>query len=327
MQHLDLALEQADRAGRALPLAAGVRRLHALGLQVLEQRAAGLPVVEGVRLAVELHLEAHRRLRTVGHLDGRVGLRLGLGDLLGGRSNLGHVTERVAAERHELLLVATLAGELQLAQRGDDHLHEGRRAADEGVPGGVRRRERLQLLAGRQALHGLQPVHDLQPVGVLGGQSAQLVGEDHRALVAVGVEHHDPAGAVRERGAGDRHDRGDAAAAGEEQQVGVERGRGEDAAGRQHPHGRADLEVVADPVGGVAVDGALDRDGQRAAVVRARGQRVAAGREAVAVTRHRQGQELARLVLEGGLGALGHPEGDGARVGRLVDDLHDLQHI
>ena len=133
-------------------------------------------------------------------------------------------------------------------------LHERRRAAHERVVRRERRGERPQLLLGGQPLHRLQPVHDQQPVGVLGGQLGELGGEDHRLLVAVGVEEHDPAGAVRQRGAGDRHDRRDA------------RCRRRRAAGRRRATAGVKIplggstrrvsplaEVVADPVGGVAV--------------------------------------------------------------------------
>ena len=49
----------------------------------------------------------------------------------------------------------------------------------------------------RRALHRFQPVQHEQPVRRLRGQLAQLAAEDHRALVAVGVDQHDLAAALR----------------------------------------------------------------------------------------------------------------------------------
>ena len=57
VQHLHLALEQPDGAGGALALAAGVRRLDALRLEVLEQLGASAPSRRRSGLAVELDLE------------------------------------------------------------------------------------------------------------------------------------------------------------------------------------------------------------------------------------------------------------------------------
>src|SRR4051812_35490865 len=63
VEHLHTPLEEPHGARRALPLAAGVRRLHPLRLQVLEELRGRRPVVVGVGLAVELDLEPHLRLR------------------------------------------------------------------------------------------------------------------------------------------------------------------------------------------------------------------------------------------------------------------------
>ena len=155
-------------------------------------------------------------------------------------------------------------------QRGDGHLHERRRAADERV---VRRGGRPRTPASAPGVGSPCTLSSQCTTwsrsGCAAASSAELAGEDHRPLVAVGVEEHDPAGAP-------------ASAVRVIDMIGVmplppakssrsassEAGR-EDAAGRQHPHGVARVEVVADPVGGVAVGRALDRDGQGAAARRA----------------------------------------------------------
>ena len=175
------------------------------------------------------------------------------------------VAERVAAQRDELLLVPPLARELQLPQRRDGQLHERRRAADERVVGRERLGERPQLLLGGQPLHRLQPVHDDQPVRVLGGQR-RPARRRRSPSARRGWRRRARSGrALRQRGAGDRHDRRDPGAAGEQQQVGVERGRREDPATAAAPGSSTLAEVVADPVRGVAVGGALHGDGERPA--------------------------------------------------------------
>ena len=83
--------------------------------------------------------------------------------------------------------------------------------------------------------------------------------ETDRVLVAVGVDHDDVAVALGERRTEDGHDRGDARAGREQDEILIEVFGGEDAGRGQDVHVHAGLRVVAEPVRAVAVDRPLDR--------------------------------------------------------------------
>src|SRR3954451_3063573 len=156
---LDLALEDDAGAGAAVALAAGEGSVDALLLEELQQHLVALPVIEGELLAVELDLHGDRsgdRLLVV------VLVVVGVSQRLSGGLHLLDVAERVATQRHELLLVAPVAGEAELPERVADGLHVRRWTADEGRVAGEVRRERQQLLLRRESLHRLEPVHDDQ---------------------------------------------------------------------------------------------------------------------------------------------------------------------
>ena len=120
-----------------------------------------------------------------------------------------------------------LARELELLERADLSIFMKGAGPQTNASYARSARERARhLLRAGQPLDRLEPVHDLaNRSGYAAASRGELAGEDHRPLVAVGVEEHDPAPSRRERRARDRHDRRDAAAAREEQQVGVERRR------------------------------------------------------------------------------------------------------
>ena len=269
----------------------------------LEQLRAGLPVVEGVVLAVQLDLELDRPLRAAAAAASSAASSSSVSaavDLAPAADlDLREVAERVAAQRDELLLVPARPRELQLRSASTVAFMNGAGPQHERVVRRVRRRERLAAAPGSGS-----PWTDSSQCttssrsGCSAASSASASAKITELLVAVGVEQHDPPAALAQRRAGDRHDRRDARPAGEQQQVGVEVGRREDPARRQHPQRVARPEVVDDPVRGVAVDGPLDRDRRRAVLDRAAAQRVAARGDAGLVARHGDGEELAGLVGE-----------------------------
>ena len=217
------------------------RRLQALVEQHVEQHGAARPR-HGVGLSVEFDDGGGRRLVAV------------VGD--------GYRCERIGVQRPEHLDVNLLGGHLERLQRVLRRAHERSRPADEGLPAGVGRHQLGERRATRQALQRLQPVHHRQPVRVLRGQVAQRAAEDHRPLVAVGVEQHHPTAALRQRRLANGHHRGDAAARRDQQEVGVE-GLGHERARRcQHMDPHALVGVIAQPVRRVAVRGALHGHGQ-----------------------------------------------------------------
>lgn len=197
------------------------------------------------------------------------------------------------------------------------------RVADEGLMFGEGCGQRGQLLLRGQPLHRFEPMDDGQPIRVFGRQLAQCRPEDHRLLIAIGVDEHDLAAALRERGLADRHHRGDAAAAGQQQEVVVQLFGNENPGRCQHMHVHAGMGVVADPVGPVAVGGAFDRDGQPIVQMRRAGQRVTARHRSGAVGRNAQREVLAGGVREFIGRPVGNLEDQRPGVGGLFDDLGD----
>ena len=242
ISHLAAALQHRTCAAVAFP--AGERRVESLVQQHVQQLGVAGPA-DGVGFAVELDDHCGRRLVAVA-LDNDRG-------------------ERIGFQRLEHLDVDALRRRPDVLQRLLGRSHEWPRPADVRVVADVGRRKPGQRGRARQTLHRLQPVHDRQPVGVLGRQLAQRAAEDHRVLVAVGVDQHHLAAALGERGLADRHHRGDAAAGGQQQEVGVERLGDERARRSQHVHLHAGVRVVAQPIRRVPVDGPLDGHGHRVA--------------------------------------------------------------
>jgi hypothetical protein len=106
-----------------------------------------------------------------------------------------------------------------LDHRGLRGIHEGARPADKGLAciGHPGRGPGCELLLRRRALHGVQPVNDLQAIRILGRQLLQVLLEDDRALIAVGIEQHHIALMLLEHGAQDGEHRRDSAATGQQQ--------------------------------------------------------------------------------------------------------------
>jgi hypothetical protein len=224
------------------PALAGMRQLDARPHRGVEQGLAA-----ATAQAVDLSL--------VGDLD------LGLVDTFGWRQLGGRRGRRIllVGQRREALDVDLRRVHLDALQRCDAGLHEGAWAADEGLAAPERLRELCQLGHRRHALHRVEPVDHHQPRRVGAGERRELAPEDHRALVAVGVDQRDAALALREHRPQDREDRRDAAAAGEQQEVAVERARREDTGRGQHLEQQPGFGVVAQPVGAAAAIDPLDR--------------------------------------------------------------------
>ena len=176
--------------------------------------------------------------------------------------------------------------------------HEGPRPADERLPVGERGSQLSERGSRRQPLQRLQPVHHGQPVGILCREFPQRVGEDHRPLVAVGVDQHHLAAAFGQRRLANRQDRSDSAAGGQQQEVVVEGFGYERARRRQHVNPHAGMSVVAQPVRRVAVFVPFHGDGHRLVSERRAAQRIAAGDRAGSVAGNTQRQELAGGVAQ-----------------------------
>ena len=215
--------------------------------------------------------------------------------------------------------------ETGLQQRILDRRHVGARPADIGVVPGEHAAEHAQLCTSGQPLHRLQPVQHGEPAGVSPRELTKLGGEDHRALIAVGVTQGDPPGTGGQYRLQDRYHRGDPATPRPQQEVAVQIGRGELSGGGQHLDGVTGRSVVTQPIRPVPTRGALDGDLQGAIGVRRAGQRVAARHRAGPVAGDAHGQELARPVPEPVAETLGNLEHQGPRTGCLVDDLADRE--
>ncbi len=225
-----------------------------------------------------------------------------------------------AGQRHEAFDMHRLARQAGSLERGHRPVHERPRAANEGLGLGEAFGKGRQLLGQWSALDAVQPMDDLQPRRVMQRQLTQQIAEDHRVFIAIGIDQANPPAARRQRCAQDRQHRRDAAAAGEQQQVSVQRLRHEHAGRRQHLHAVAGAEPVAQPVGAAAVGDALDRHAQRLVVQRAAGQRIAA-RQPVVTVRYAQGEELAGAITEALRQRRGHVEDERAAVGGFVNHL------
>ena len=215
MGHLDLAAGEPAGAGAADALAARVRRVQALVDQDVEHAAARRP-----RQLAGLAVQATSSVAAM--------------PPVGSVPRTGCPPATGTAPRARAAL-ARPAG-----QRLPDDRQVGVGAADERLVAGVRPGQRRQRGHRRRPVQRVEPVHHEQPLRAA-AQLAQLGGEDDRALVAVGVDQHDPAAPGRQRRLEDGHDRGDPAAAGEQQEVGVERARGE----RARPGGSTSSTVPA----------------------------------------------------------------------------------
>ena len=160
-----------------------------------------------------------------------------------------------------------------------------------------------------------------------GGQLVQLVVEDHRVAVAVGVEHPDRPLRAGEEALGDRHDRRDAAAAAECRPRAArlsctQKTPAGFVVSRTSPSdtwSRSQFETM--PPGD-----ALDGHGQVAVGLRSARHRVAA-QVLVAVDVDAEGAELPGQVAKGVRELRGDVKHERARVGGLLDDALDAQRV
>ena len=162
-------------------------------------------------------------------------------------------------------------------------------------------------------------------LGVAGEQVEQLLVEDDRGLVAVGIEQPDAARAGAQRRLDQRHHRRDAAAAAEQQQRRVAVLQHEAAGRRQDVQRAAFLQRVVEPVRALAARHPLDRHLEMAAVGLGRARQRIAAVEGALVVRHPEGQELAGAVLEPVGEVFGHLQNEGTGVRGFLDDLGDAQ--
>ena len=165
---------------------------------------------------------------------------------------------------------------------------------------------------------------DLQTILVLAQQLRELVLEDDRLIVPVGVDQLDRTRCVRERGLQDRDAGRDPGSPAEEDDRRIPVLQDED------PVRRHDLERVpgrngvVHPVGGAPVDHALDRHLVGGIQSRRAGERVTAN-ETLPVHLDAKTQELPRLVGEA-LGELGgNVEHDRLAVVGFLDHVGDAE--
>jgi hypothetical protein len=186
-----------------------------------------------------------------------------------------------------------------LDHRGLCGIHERARPADKGLTGigHPGRGPGCELLLRRRALHGVQPVNDLQAIRILGRQLLQVLLEDDRALIAVGIEQHHIALMLLENGAQDGEHRCDSAATGQQQKVLRQIPGREQARGRHQLDGVTHLNPVANPVGASSLVDALDSHPQGIVEHRGTGHGVAA-RHIAALDRQSQSQKLAGTIAE-----------------------------
>ena len=179
----------------ALALAAGERRLDALLLEELQQHL----VAAASRRTCSPRRRARPRAATgparlaASSASSSWSSASAAASSPAAASHLREVAERVAAQRDELLLVpARRAGTRAPSARRPSPFTNGAGPYMNAVVRRVRRRERLQLGRVGSPWTDSSQCTTRQPVWVSRGELAQLVGEDHRALVAIGVEEHDP---------------------------------------------------------------------------------------------------------------------------------------
>ena len=139
---------------------------------------------------------------------------------------------------------------------------------------------------------------DRQARRVRFSECLELVLEDDGFFVAVGIQQRDAAASLGQHRAQDGKHRRDAAAAGQQQKVAIERARMEHAGRHHHLDGVASADVVANPVGAAPAGDALDRDARRV-VHTGRARHGVAARHMAPVDAKAQRQELARLVGKG----------------------------
>lgn len=204
--------------------------------------------------------------------------------------------ERVALERHVALDVYPRVGCTASTQGGLDEIHERCRPADERLIVVV---QATQFVDGRGVGHttfGFQPVADPQPVGMTAREVGENPGEDHGLAVTIGVEQFDRALLVRQSIFRYRHDGCDTATGREQAKCAVPLRRGEHAGRRERVQRGPCCDVVAQPIGTVAILGALDGDRREVIHAGRRAQRVAARHRARAFARYPQRDELTRQV-------------------------------
>ena len=289
-----------------MALAAGERRIEALVEQHVEQLGLAWPR-DLVLFTVERDDRRGRTLVAVVLLDHDGG-------------------ERVGLQRFEHLDVDAFCADGLECLLGRRHERSG--ATDVRVVAGIRGGQACQRRRAGEPLHADKPVHDCEPIRILGGQLAQRWAEDHRVLILVGVDQHDLAAALGERRLADRHDRRDAAARAQQQEVRVQRLGDEGARRREDMEFHAGMCVVAQPVRRVAVGSALDGHRHRVAGERGAAQGIAAGHRAGALTGHAQRQELPGRVpqpIGGDIRTIGHGEHQRPCVGGFLDDVGQLQ--
>ncbi|MNM83054.1 hypothetical protein D3C81_951000 [compost metagenome] len=211
-------------------------------------------------------------------------------------------------------------------QRALHGVHERSRPTDEVVAAGRSAQQMTDLMVRQKTLHRIEDVHHVQLIRMRLDQLAQLVLENHRRLIAVGVDQLDRSPtAVQHRFENGKH-RGDARAAPEQDQglFGVRLRVQAEMPGRwQHFQPVADLHFVH-PVRHPATVDPFHRDlGQRVREGRA-GHGVAAGQQ-FAGQGHAKTQELARFVAKALTQGWRYVQHQRARIQGLVDHRAHLQ--
>ena len=165
---------------------------------------------------------------------------------------------------------------------------------------------------------------DLQTILVLAQQLRELVLEDDRLVVPVGVDQLDRTGCVRERGLQDRDAGRDPGSPAEEDDRRLPVLQDEDSVRRHHLECVPGRHGIVHPIGGAPVDHTLDRHLVGGVESRRAGERVTAN-ETLPVYRDAKTQELPRLVGEA-IGQFGgNVEHDRLAVVCFLDHVGDAE--
>ncbi|MCY1509265.1 hypothetical protein D9M68_436030 [compost metagenome] len=240
-----------------------------------------------------------------------------------GRRGDGFLLVRVGRRDEALHMDArhVLAGR----QQGPFHgIHERPRPADIELRTGVAAHHLAHFAVGEEALHRVQHVHHFQPIHMGLGDGPQLVAEDHRRLVTVGVDQLDAALAGLQRRLEDGEHRGDPRAATEQNQVVLAGTQVEVPSRWQHLQQVAGAHLVVEPVGHPAAVHPLDGDLGQVVAIRRAGHGIAA-RQPLATERHAEAEELPRLVAEAFFQPRRYPQHQRAAVVGLGNHLGHFQ--
>ena len=123
----------------------------------------------------------------------------------------------------------------------DARVHKRPRTTYKGLGEQKRPRQFGQLLNAGDALYRVQPVNDLQALRISAGQGLELILENHRGFVAVGIKQENAARTGKQGRTQDRQHRRYPAAAAEQQQVAVEVARHKNPRRWQHVNRLTDL--------------------------------------------------------------------------------------